>query len=622
MFNHSWKYCISLLLCVLFCSVGFAQKDKEKERQLQQQQDYQLANEYLSSEKTEEGIKIMEELIEDEFNDNFYQILLKAYASIGETKKQEKLIKKAIKKSDERFNYVIDLGSFYLSVNEPTKAEKQFDKVLSNLSANNSEIQATAAYFSNIKQYDYSIKTYQKGRQLLKSKTAYTYELSYIYQILDKNEEIVNEYLVLLEENPLLLNQVEVNINNLFNRDKDNKLFKKLHETLLSKVKDNPKNQQLCRLYLWTLQKEGNYSLAFNQAKAIDKRFDNGNNSTMYSFASEAMNNKAYSIALKAYDYIIDKNNEDDVYHERSLISKMSCKYQEFKEKVSPTSKEIEALNNDYISTFKSLGMSSATAPLMQEYANVLAYDLHESQQAVDILDSLINMKSTSTKQRALAKIDRADIFLMEGDIWEASLTYSQVSKEMKNENEGSIAKYKNAMLSYYNGDFEWALSQFETLRASTSKLIANDAMEYSLLIKENMDEDSSYNALSYYSKADFMIFQNKYQEAEHNLDIIETAYLYHPIFDELIYKKGEIAYKQKDYQKADSLFKTVLMKYPEEIVADDAVWALAQMYENVFKQDAQALEYYQKIILDYPSSLYVSQARKKNEELSAKISK
>ena len=136
------------------------------------------------------------------------------------------------------------------------------------------------------------------------------------------------------------------------------------------------------------------------------------------------------------------------------------------------------------------------------------------------------------------------------------------------------------------------------------------------------MDEDSSYNALSYFAKADFLLFQNKYEEAKNNLEIIETSYISHAIFDEVLYKKGQIAYKEKKYVEADSLWNNLLLKYPYDIVADDALFSLAQMYENVFQDKEKALEYYQRIIIDYPSSLYVSQCRKKNEQIQSKKEK
>lgn len=579
--------------------------------------DYELAKQYIFNEEYAEAESLLEDLIAKDFNDEYYRDLLVCYKQSQSIKKQEKLIKQAIKKSKvNKSIYYIDYGLLYLEQGDSVKANKMYLKAIDNLSANNSEIYACASYFTQNLLYDYTYKTYLKGRELLKQKTRYTYEIGYILQLQGRYDEIINEYLVLLEDNPNLLNQVEVNINNLLNSDKNKKLLNTLHNTLLEKVKENSKNEQLARLYLWTLIKEENYSLAFIQAKALNNRFDNDSGNTLFSFGEIAMNNEQYDIAIKTFDLLVNKGEEDNIFYEESLINKMNCLYTPFTNKTTHTEKEKKALHTEFDKTLNILGKNSRSASIMQQYALFLAYYEHQSQEAVDILDTIVGMSALPLKQRCLAKIDRGDIYLMEGDVWAASLEYSQVSKDLKNEHEGSVAKFKNAMLSYYTCDFEWALSQFSTLRSSTSKLIANDAMEYSLLIKENMDDDSSYNALSYYAKADFLLFQNKYEEAKKNLEIIETSYISHPIFDEILYKKGQIAYKEKEYAVADSLWNSLLLKYPSDIMADDALFALAQMYEDIFKDKEKASAYYQRIIIDYPSSLYVAQCRKKNEEL------
>lgn len=610
------KVGVLLLFCMFFvCSPLKAQNKPDKAKT-----SFELAKQYMGEERYEEAVSLLEEEIDKEFNDDCYNALTTCYKHLQQVKKQEKLIKTAIKKSRTNTSvYYIDYGVLLLDKNDSTKAEKMFLKAIDNLSANNTEVYMCAARFNRYMLYDYTYKTYLKGRKLLKQKTRYAYEIGYILQLQGKYDEIINEYLVLLEDNPLFLSQAEVNINNLLNTDKEGRLLNSLHNSLLEKVKEYSQNEQLSRLYLWTLLKEENYALAFNQAKAINNRFDDNEGGTLFSFGEIALNNKAYAFALKSFELLIKKGEENNAYYEKSLVNKMNCLYQPFLNKTTHSPKEIKSLQTEFENTLHLLGLNKEFASIYQQYANFLAYYALKPEQAVDILDTIIGMNSLALKQRCLAKLDRGDIYLMAGDIWAASLEYSQVSKDLKNEYEGSLAKMKNALLSYYTGDFEWALSQFSTLRSSTSKLIANDAMEYSLLIKDNMDEDSSYNALSYFAKADFFLFQNKYEEAKRNLETIETAYLSHPIFDEVLYKKGQIAYKEKNYQQADSLWNTLLMKYPYDITADDALFSLANMYEKDFNDKEKALEYYQRIIIDYPSSLYVSQCRKKNEELQTK---
>ncbi|MBP3253000.1 MAG: tetratricopeptide repeat protein [Bacteroidales bacterium] len=601
----------TIMLFIAFgCAIAPAycqQGDEEK-------MNYNLAKQYLSEGKEDAAVKILEELSEKHFQQKYYDMLMTLYSENKSVKKQEKLIKKAIKLSDGKYNYIIDLGDFYTNNSQQSKGIKQYDNVISSLKANNSEVIQTANCFVSHRNYDYAVKTYLQARKLFRNPTAYTYELSYIYQTLGRNDEIIKEYINLLDANPELLNQAEVNINNLMNADKDDNLYRTAHDYVLEKTKKNPNNRQYSQLYYWLLLQKNNFAEAFIQAKAIDKRFYADENRYVSDFAYCSQNAGQYKYAVEAYDYIL-KHNKDEQTLNQAMQNRLSCLYNQYISQPQPTSKQTEYLDNEYKKAFSTLGYTLQSVPIMKQYAELQAYHLDRPQQAVDLLDSIIQMRNVPKQIQAECKTERADIFLMNGDVWEASLTYSQVSKDMKNEVIGSVAKFRNAMLSYYTGDFDWAYSQFNTLRASTTKLIANDAMEYSLLIKENVDPDSSYIGLKLYAQADFALYRHNYKQATEYLDSIEKMFYYHPLFDEILYKRAQIAIKLEQYSVADSLLEDIITKYPNDLMADDALMLLAWLNEEKKSDRKKAEYYYEKLILDYPSSLYVPQARKKYNE-------
>ena len=601
----------NIIACLLF-SFSLSAQNKQDKNQV----DFSLAKQYMGEEKFEEAIGLLEDLLDKKFDNSYYQLLNEAYTKTNQTKKQEKLIKHSIKKNKDNPLYVIDLGMFYFNNNEQDKAKDQFDKVIENLRANNSEITKVANYFSSLRQYEYASQAYKQGRKLFNDDTKYTYEITYIYQMLGKNDEIAREYLVWLRKDPKALNQIEVNINNLFYRDKDDKLYETFSNVVLEEVKKDTKNQQFNLLYYWLLMKKNDYSSAFIQAKAIDKRFNNSDGFQVNEYCQMAMNNNRFEYALQGFEFL-SKQGEEMMEKYQVKQNILNCLYNQFIQKSTHTQKEISSLEKEYKQFFTSEGYTYKTAKTMQQYADVLAYWINQPQEAVDLLDTIIAMRQIPNQLRAECKLTRADIFLINGDVWQASLTYSQVEKDFKNETIGSEAKFRNALLSYFTGDFPWALSQADALRSSTTKLIANDAMELSLLINENMDEDSTYRGLTWFAKADFALYQNKLQEAETYLDSIDNWYVLHPLFDEVLYKRAQIAIKEDNYQKADSLLGTLIMKYPSDLMADDALMLLAQINEEKFNNKAKAKEYYEKIILDYSSSLYINQARKKYKELS-----
>ena len=230
--------------------------------------------------------------------------------------------------------------------------------------------------------------------------------------------------------------------------------------------------------------------------------------------------------------------------------------------------------------------------------------------------DDLLALPRLKPAVRDEVKLELGDLLLFAGEIWDASLLYMQVEKANKDDVLGAMAKYKNAKLSYYNHDFEWAKSQLNVLRASTSKLIANDAMELSLLISDNMEDDSTYGMLELFAEADLLLYRNLLDSAWNGFDEINRRVLAHPLFDDVLMKKAQIRMKQARYTEADSLLQRVVDFYPEDITADDALMMRAELNEERLNNPALARECYEKLLIDYPTSLYVDRARKRYNAL------
>ena len=273
-------------------------------------------------------------------------------------------------------------------------------------------------------------------------------------------------------------------------------------------------------------------------------------------------------------------------------------------------------METDYQNALLEIGKNSNTIQLINNLAHIEAFYLDKIDVAKSLLDDALKLPGLNAEQIADCKIELADILLLSGEVWEATLLYSQVEKAYKNEPVGHEAKFKNAKLFYYIGEFDFAKGQLDILIAATSKLIANDAMELSLLISDNIAEDSSMTALKLYAKADLLLFQNKDSLALITLDSIGMLAMSHPLFDEVLYKKAEIMIKESKFFEADTLLQKLIDFYPEDILADNAIFKLADLKENYFKDKNKAMELYQLLMTKYPGSLYVVGSRKRFRNL------
>jgi tetratricopeptide (TPR) repeat protein len=212
--------------------------------------------------------------------------------------------------------------------------------------------------------------------------------------------------------------------------------------------------------------------------------------------------------------------------------------------------------------------------------------------------------------------LELGDIYVFEDLVWDASLLFSQVILDFKDDPLGHEAKYRNARISYYTGDFSWAQTQLDALKASTSKLISNDAINLSLLITDNFNLDTIVEPMEMYARADLLIMQRKYGEAVSTLDTLLGVWPGHALEDEILMLKGDLALQNGDIENALSFYQEVADLHFDDITGDDALFNLAVIYDQKLNDLVKAEELYEKLIFEYSGSLHVIEARKRFREL------
>jgi len=480
-------------------------------------------------------------------------------------------------------------------------------------SQNTSDEQLAAQYFQN-GEFEKAADTYLKGRKLLNKTSSFAVELAMVYEIRGKYQEMMDEYLNLLTTDANYLTYIQARLQAVLNTDKESKKGEVIKATLLRKAQKNPENGTYANLLMWYSVQLKDFELAFNQAKSIDRRFKDGG-AKVFELAELCITNKEYNIAIEAYQYHINKG-ELGTYYLNSKIGLLNAKYLKITSAIAINKKELTELEKEYTKTLTELGKDASTILLLKNLAHIYAFYSLKTNEAIGLLNEAIALPNADKSIVASCKIELADIQLFAGDVWEATLLYSQVEKAFKNDPIGFEAKFRNAKLSFYIGEFNWAKAQLDVLKAATSKMIANDAMELSLLISDNIDEDSSTVALDYYAKADLLAYRNQYNLALETLDSTRLLGLSHPIFDDVLYKKAEIKIKQGLYKDADSLLQKLIDFYPDGLLADDALFLQADLNENQLNNRIKAMICYENLIFKYPASLYSVEARKRFRKL------
>ena len=303
--------------------------------------------------------------------------------------------------------------------------------------------------------------------------------------------------LSLLEQDPSQLETVQNRFQATLNKDMDDKISELIREALLKRNQRNPENRNYGEMLLWLSVQQKDFEFALIQARSLDTRFNEGG-MLVFSVGKLSLANKDYDIAIEAFNFLV-KKGPMNLYYAESLTGSLQAKFLRITEGYDYKINDLQALKQEYNQAISELGRNARTLILMRDLAHLQAFYLNELDESVKLLEELLEIPGAPENVKAEIKLELGDIYLFTGEVWEASLLYSQVEKVFKNDPTGHEAKFRNARLSYFIGEFDWAKAQLDVLKAATSKLIANDAMELALLISDNMDPDSTYTGLSYY---------------------------------------------------------------------------------------------------------------------------
>ncbi len=615
---------IWIIIYLMGIVVGFSQEDILKPVEIhpprpgvQQQQpkesDAQLAAQYYRKKEFDKAVILYAKLYKEKNSNIYYTYYLYCLVELEDYKEAEKLVKTQIKKFPTRPKYQVDLGFVYTQKGDLNKAKKQYEVALKNLPPDRNRIIELANAFMVRSQLEYAAATYKRGSEILPGYPFYL-ELGNLYNQVGNYSEMVEEYLNYVDFDYLNISIVEHKLQTKLSDDPDNVVSELLRKSLLKRVQKNPDKLYYAEMLMWLSIQEKDFEMAFLQAKSIDRR-QSEEGERIFKLAEICLANQQYEIAIEAYDYILRKGKSNYLYLD-ATIGRLNARYLKATESYDYSMADLIDVENDYINMLEEYGKSPSMIKVMQYLGHLQAFYLDKTDDAISILYEAIAISNAAPAAVAECKIELADILVFVGDVWEAKLLYGQVEKAYKHDPLGHFAKYKNAKLSFYIGEFEWAKAQLDVLKAATSKLIANDALRFSVLISDNIGMDSSTVALEMYGRADLLLYRNQPDLALQTLDSIFELASWHPIFDEVLLKKAEIKIKQRDFEMAAEYLTKIVDDYSYDITADNALFLLAELNEKQFLNTDKAMQLYQKLMQDYPASLFTVEARKRYRSL------
>lgn len=574
-------------------------------RLIAQGNEFALARQYTANGEPEKALELYDKLFKQE-PEAYYSFYLSTLFELKKFDIAEAAAKKMVKQFPKSNKYVIALGSVYAKKGDMPKANALYDDLVKGIPANQSEISNVASQFYQAGNVDYAIKTFLQGRKKLGKEDVFANELITLYRNKRDKINITEEFLNFLPANAGYLGQAQYILAGLYEDDAD---YDMLRVALLKRIQKDPQQAIFINMLTWMYMQQKDYDQALNQTLALSRR-TNSDGGDVYDLSRTLVTNEAYDTAIRGFEFVISKGKDMPWYTAAKieLIDAKNLKITSGKYVYA----DLVGLEKDYLDLLTELGRTSSTAYAMQRLAKLQAFKLHKLDEAQKVLEEVSKIPNVRAELAASCKLDLADVFLLNKLPWDATLLYSQVEKDYPNTAMGQDAKFRNARFSYYTGDFAFAKSQLMVLKSATSQLIANDALNLSLLVTDNLSADSAGKALKVYAKADMMIFAQEPEKAMLVLDSINVLYPDNILVDDISMAKARIYIQQKNYTDAATQLTKIFTDHPTDLWADDAVYMLADIYDNQLNDKEKAKSLYQKIITDYAGSLWINDARKR----------
>lgn len=525
----------------------------------------------------------------------------------------EKVIKKQIKKDIFDNSYKFSLAELYEKTDRNNEANKVYQELIDELPPIQNRVQLLGKMFMAKLKYDYALQTYIKGKKSIKNGYQFNLELADIYSMKSQPREMINEYLNLIDYSYSYVRSVQSYLSRNIDFEDDLKTVDILREELLIRVQKDPSNEYYSEMLIWLYLQKKEFGGAVIQAKALDKRTGSSGRQ-VFEIGNICVINKSYSNARKSYKFIIDIG-EQSPYYNQAIQKNLEVSFLEVTEKGSFSKEELIAVSVDFENALISLGKTSSTLQIINQLATIYAFYIDEPKKAEFLVKEALALQMSAV-QKARFKVLLGDIYIVDDKIWDASLLYMQVAKSFSEEPIGHEAKFKNAKVFYFEGEFEYAKAQLDVLKASTTKLIANNAMQLSLFIQDNLGVDTTQAPVQMFANADLLLQQNKYAAAIVQLDSISILFPFHSLTDEILFKKGEIYQKLQDWDKAIEFYDVVVKSYAFDILGDDAAFRIAKIYDNNLLNEQKAAEYYKMILFEFSGSLYTAESRKRFREI------
>jgi tetratricopeptide (TPR) repeat protein len=511
--------------------------------------------------------------------------------------------------------YRVDLAWIQYKRGDESRAFKMWNTILRENPQDQQAYSLISQIYVENQLYEDAIDVYLTGRKALKNDTLFMFDLAHIYKILNEQEKIVDEYLEYLAVHPQHISFMSVDVQQFVQSTEDVHAFLK---SLNKALKSPGEVEWAIHLFLgdaYTIKQD--YEKALLHFTSLEQQIRNSDlNKTipafeqgkyLYEFANTTLEAGAIDFSEKALSTIINNFPDSKYLSAAKLgVAKVYANQQNFE-------KAIDALQL-FVDSNK---RSNETRLALLQIGDIALYNLFDVERAKQSYQrALEEFPHAPFQIEALFRLTECAI--ADDDLQNAERylqeSYKKSSREIPFKGACLI---KLAQLEFYRMHPSASLSYLEEFSESDlprnqANVLENDALELSMLLQENRNDSTGLAVLG---KSSLLLKQRKYENAR---ELLSTHVQEHPnsvLRSELRLQLADVLRKLSDYEPAISVLDSVYAD-STSFYRDMALLNSASIYEQDVDSLALAQQRYEKILMEFPNSIYVEKARERVRKL------
>jgi tetratricopeptide (TPR) repeat protein len=581
---------------------------------------FRLAQGLEQSGEYEEAAKLYRELyLRDQANIVYFDALQRALTHLKRYDEVIGLMNDRLSRNPGDVTLRAQLGSIYYRAGMGQKAQEEWENSLALNPRNANQYRIIASVMVENRLLDRAIEVYRRGRQGCGDPLLFSFEISQLLAISMDYYGSTTEMVQWLRANPGQLSMVEARLS-LFTGKPD------ARAAAVEAVRAGLREGEDIRMYelLGWLYLEGkDYDHGFEVYRKID-RLTQARGVTILGFADRVYRERAFSVAAEAYQEAI---------HTPLPPSKMPTARYGYAVTLAELATVLDTLTQPLGSLQRKESESNvrfrdalmAFRRIIEDYPatewsarSYYRIGTIQFERFFDLDQARVSFQRVEEEAGSLRAIHYdvalriGQIYVAEGDTGHAAQRYRIVADAKDaTPDQSDEATFRLAELDFFGGRIGEAQEHLAGLVVNLRADYANDALQLQAFLQDN--GSSAPAALAQYGRAEFLTRQKKNTEAIALLEDLVTRMPQALLVDDALFR---IALLQEDaglYREAVSAYTTLLTKFRENsIFLDRAQFSVGEIYDFGLHDRDAAVAAYEKLLTEYPQSIWVAAARKR----------